>query len=269
MCGYSLATGTTVRFSWAHDGAMTTSYPSALGSLPPTGPEAAVYPHEEGDAPVASSSSTTTASPTIFLSTTTPNSAYLTPATYQAILTKTLALYANPSAILTYESRRQQACGLIAAVGARVGLPQRTISTAFVIWQKCGVNRGAPSGTSAQQVALAALFLACKLNDTPKKARDLIVASYAIRYPDLVKLGRDSPALATGAADRRGQLQQLALASVQESDVDVQMLESERNKVLNLERTLLEDFGYDFKIRHGVEIVSKGILKIGRAWGGE
>ncbi|PWN20024.1 hypothetical protein BCV69DRAFT_313227 [Microstroma glucosiphilum] len=251
---------------------MTTPYPSALGSIPPMGPEIVGYAHGPDDGPVASSSSATLGSgapPTVFLSTSTPNGAYLTPATYQAILNNTLALHTNPSAILTYESRRQQACGLIAAVGARVGLPQRTVSTAFVIWQKCGVNRGAPSGTSAQQVALAALFLACKLNDTPKKARDLIVASYAIRYPDLVKLGRDPSSSASGAANRREQLQQLALASVQESDVDAQMLDSERNKVLSLERTLLEEFGYDFKIRHGVESVSRGILKLGRAWGAD
>lgn len=63
-------------------------------------------------------------------------------------------------------------------------------------------------------------------------------------------------------------LYDISLASVSESDVDPQLLEAERGKVLNLERTMLESIGYDFKIRQNVEHVGKAVLKLGRAWGG-
>lgn len=86
----------------------------------------------------------------VYLTSTTPTSIYYTPATYNHLLAETLGLEANPSAILTYESRRAQACGLVAAVGARIGLPQRTIDSAFIVWNKCGAHQGAASGTAGQ-----------------------------------------------------------------------------------------------------------------------
>ena len=38
----------------------------------------------------------------------------------------------------------------------------------------------------ANEVALACLFTAAKLNDTLKRVTEFILASYALRYPDLV-----------------------------------------------------------------------------------
>lgn len=113
--------------------------------------------------------------------------------------------------------------------------------------------------SSSQQVAIAALFLACKLNDTPKKARELLIASYPLRFPELVR------AVPSSSANRDKQMEELAFTSIPESDVDAQMLESERNRVLSLERTLLEVVRYDFKIRQAVESVGRGIMKLGRA----
>lgn len=185
----------------------------------------------------------------VILTSTMPAAAYYTPATYEHLLSHTLSLDSNPSAILSFDSRRISACGLIAALGARVGLPQRTIDTAFVVWHKFGVQHGAASGNTGQQIALAALFLACKLNDTPKKTIDLIVASYPLRFPELVKPSSNP-----------------ALASIPESEIDAQVLEAERNKLLGLEKTMLDAIGYDFKIRQGVESVARGVIKLGRAW---
>lgn len=207
----------------------------------------------------------------VFLTTTMPSTSYLTPATYDDVVSQTLGLASNPSAIMTFESRRSQACGLIAAVGAKVGLPQRTVDTAFVLWHKFTIYHGASSGNAGQHVAQAALFLACKLNDTPKKSRELILASYPLRYPELVRTAAAAAATATSTAGSKGvapppQLQNPALANLQESDVDSQLIDSERNKVLHLERAMLDALGYDFKIRQGVESVSRSIVKLGRAW---
>lgn len=108
-------------------------------------------------------------------------------------------------------------------------------------------------------MALAAILVACKLCDTIKKAREVIVASFAIRYPDLVK-SVPSSSSTTSVHD-------LSLAAISESDVDPQVLEAERSKVLSLERTMLESVGYDFRIRRNVESVGRGVLKIGKSWG--
>lgn len=86
----------------------------------------------------------------VFLSTVVTEFAYLTPATYDCLLAETLNLQSNPGALVTFESRRAQACALISAVGARLGLPRRTVNTAFIVWQKCGVQLGASSSTTGQ-----------------------------------------------------------------------------------------------------------------------
>lgn len=100
--------------------------------------------------PAAATTTKTTNGQPVFLTTVTADSAYLTAATYERMLSEVLSLANNPSALTTFESRRSQACGLITAVGGRLGLPVRTIDTAFVVWQKCGVQLGASSGTTGQ-----------------------------------------------------------------------------------------------------------------------
>lgn len=39
-----------------------------------------------------------------------------------------------------------------------------------------------------QEVALSALLLSSKMNDTPKRTRDILLSSYALRFPELIKL---------------------------------------------------------------------------------
>ena len=99
--------------------------------------------------PSAGASATSSTEP-VFLTTVTPDSAYLTPATHDRVLSESLSLSTNPAALITFETRRSQACGLITAVSARMGLPIRTTDTAFVVWQKCAVQLGASSGTTGQ-----------------------------------------------------------------------------------------------------------------------
>ncbi|KAJ9096601.1 hypothetical protein QFC19_007134 [Naganishia cerealis] len=93
------------------------------------------------------------------------------------------------------EKIKQVACGFIDAVGLRIGFPRRVIATA-------------------------------KLHDTLKKPRDLILASYAIRHPELLK-GR------------------LTL-SVDPASIDPKQLESERKRILSIERLVLETLCFNF-----------------------
>lgn len=83
-----------------------------------------------------------------------------------------------------------------------------------------------PSYPPYQEVSLSTLYAAAKLHDTLKKPRDLILASYAIRHPELLK-GR------------------LTL-SVDPASIDPKQLESERKRILSIERLVLETLCFNF-----------------------
>lgn len=84
------------------------------------------------------------------------------------------------------------------------------------------------------------LYVSSKLHDTLKKPRDIILQSYPLRYPNLVKKGTIDP-----------------------SALDPRILEDERTKVLTIERLVLETICFKF----GVETGLGAVLKIGRALG--
>lgn len=88
---------------------------------------------------------------------------------------------------------------------------------------------------------MSVLYVASKLHDTLKKPRDIILASYAIRFPQLVKKGVVDP-----------------------TAVDPSMLESERKRVLGIERLVLETMCFKFGVDVGLDLV----VKIGRGLGG-
>lgn len=82
--------------------------------------------------------------------------------------------------------------------------------------------------TCVQEVSLSTLYVAAKLHDCLKKPRDLILASYAIRQPDMLK-GR------------------LAL-SVDPAMFDPKQLESERKRMLSVERLVLETLCFNLMV---------------------
>jgi CTD kinase subunit beta len=85
---------------------------------------------------------------------------------------------------------------------------------------------------------LTCLYVSSKLHDTLKKPRDIILASYPLRYPQLIKRGQ----------------------TIDLSSVDQRMVEEERNRVLNIERLVLEVMGFKF----GVEVGLSVVVKIGK-----
>ena len=88
---------------------------------------------------------------------------------------------------------------------------------------------------------MSTLYVSSKLHDTLKKPRDIILASYGVRYPQLVKKGVVDPAA-----------------------VDANMLEGERKRVLGIERLILETVCFKFSTNVGLDLVAK----LGRAVGG-
>ncbi|CCG83010.2 Cyclin Ctk2 [Taphrina deformans PYCC 5710] len=73
----------------------------------------------------------------------------------------------------------------------------------------------------AQDVCAACLFVAAKMEDTSKKAKDILLVSHALRNPQ-------SPDL----------------------DPESSLMEEQRRRVMGLERMILESCAFDFRHRH-------------------
>lgn len=128
-------------------------------------------------------------------------------------------------------------------------------------------------------MALACLFLSSKLNDTPKKARDILLASYALRFPELVK--GDSESSKTGevsSAETNGEGAGTKRkepssdsnpfppfrGSVTDSDIDASVLETDRKRLMALEKLLLESICFNFELR--AQTALRLVIKVGRMW---
>ncbi|GHJ87674.1 hypothetical protein NliqN6_4076 [Naganishia liquefaciens] len=125
------------------------------------------------------------------------------------------------------ERTKQLACGLIDAIGLRIGFPRRVIATGQALYHRFHLYFPM-SEFNHIEVSLSTLYVAAKLHDCLKKPRDLILASYAIRQPDMLK-GR------------------LAL-SVDPAMFDPKQLESERKRMLSVERLVLETLCFNLMV---------------------
>lgn len=76
--------------------------------------------------------------------------------------------------------------------------------------------------------SIAALFVACKIEDTLKKSREILAASYNLRHPNSEPINPDSP-----------------------------LLEEVSKRVIGMERTILETSSFDFRNRHAQPFLIK------------
>ncbi|KAK4687398.1 CTD kinase subunit beta, partial [Tremellales sp. Uapishka_1] len=137
------------------------------------------------------------------------------------------------------ERGRQQACGFIDAVGTRCGFPRRTMATAQSLYMRFHLFFPYKEFNHVE-VALSTLYVSSKLHDTLKKPRDIIAASYIVRFPNLVKKGTIAP-----------------------EAINPQMAEHDRSKVLMIERLVLETMCFNFKVEVGFPMVVKLAKKLG------
>jgi CTD kinase subunit beta len=80
-------------------------------------------------------------------------------------------------------SYRLQGVQLLDGVRAHLHLPVRTFDTACIYFHKFRLSfRDAEY--NYQDAALASLFVACKVEDTIKKSRDILAAAYNVKNPD-------------------------------------------------------------------------------------
>lgn len=148
------------------------------------------------------------------------------------------------------QQRNSHACGFIEALGARMGFPQRTICAAQTLFQRFHLFY---SGEHAapHEVSTAALSISAKMNDTYKRGRDILLASLALRFPDMVK----TKSTATSGA----------IGQVAEADVDPVVLESERKRLQAVEKMFLESLCFNFHTKPPCLLTL--VVKLGRQWG--
>lgn len=124
------------------------------------------------------------------------------------------------------DNYRLQGVQLIDNVREHLQLPVRTFDTACVYFHKFRLNfRDAEY--NYQDAALASLFVACKVEDTIKKSREILAAAYNIKNPD-------KPAAA-----------------------DDKVFEASSRIIIGLERLILETIGFDFRTRHPQKLLVK------------
>ncbi|KAK2465363.1 hypothetical protein APHAL10511_002717 [Amanita phalloides] len=125
---------------------------------------------------------------------------------------------------------RQNACGFLEAMGLRIGFPRRTISTAETLYHRFHLFFPRKDFHYAD-VALAALFVSTKMHDTLKKPRELLSVSYAIRFPELAAKSKHPG------------------GEVDLDAMDSQVVEHDRQRLLAIERLILETICFNFTSR--------------------
>ncbi|KAH9936171.1 cyclin-like protein, partial [Fomitopsis serialis] len=160
---------------------------------------------------------------------------YFTPAEVEKLSDK----QRGKLSITQEEKARQQACGFIEAVGAKIGL--KTIATAQNLYHRFHLFFPRKD-FSYYDVTLAALYVSSKMHDTLKKPREILMISYGVRYPELVAKSK---------------------SIVGEIDMDPQTVELDRQRLLAVERLMLETICFNFTSRMPFPYV----IKIGRSLG--
>jgi len=136
------------------------------------------------------------------------------------------------------EKARQQACGFIESVGAKIGFPRKTIATAQNLYHRFHLFFSRKD-FGYQDVTLAALYVSSKMHDTLKKPREILMASYTVRFPEQAAKSK---------------------SIVGEIDMDPAVLEQDRQRLLAVERLIVELICFNFTSCMPFQYV----IKIGR-----
>ncbi|KAJ7259530.1 cyclin-like protein [Mycena haematopus] len=138
---------------------------------------------------------------------------------------------------------RQNACAFLETLGARIGFPRRTIATAQNLYHRFHLFFPRKDFNYVD-VSLASMYVSTKMHDTLKKPRDLLAVSYAIRFPELVAKSKHPG------------------GEIDVDTMDQQVVERDRQRVLAIERLLLETICFNFTSRMPFPYV----IKLGKAF---
>ncbi|KAJ5693241.1 hypothetical protein N7462_002664 [Penicillium macrosclerotiorum] len=134
------------------------------------------------------------------------------------------AMGVNP---MREESLRLQGVSWIDNVRKVLHLPVRTFNTAVMYYHRFRLVHP-DNEYNFMDAAAAALFTACKIEDTLKKSREIVCAAYNLKLSPSEYLPPDDPLFETNA---RG--------------------------IIGLERLMLESSGFDFRTHHPQKILAK------------
>ncbi|KKK12442.1 hypothetical protein P175DRAFT_0437162 [Aspergillus ochraceoroseus IBT 24754] len=140
------------------------------------------------------------------------------------------AMGVNP---LREEAVRLQGVTWIDNVRRVLYLPIRTFNTAVVYYHKFRLIHP-DTDYNYMDAAAAALFTACKVEDTLKKSREIVCAAYNLKLPQSEHISPDN-----------------------------QVFDSPAKGIIGLERLMLESSGFDFRTRHP----QKTLVKLARKYG--
>ncbi|KAL8728208.1 MAG: hypothetical protein Q9166_005556 [cf. Caloplaca sp. 2 TL-2023] len=132
------------------------------------------------------------------------------------------------------EDIRLQAVAWIDNVRRAMHLPVRTYNTAAVYFHKYRLVH--PDNTGFIDAAAAALFTACKIEDTLKKSRDILCAAHNDKLTASEQVTPDDP-----------------------------MFENHAKTIIGVERLMLEASGFDFRNRYPQRL----LVKLARIYGVE
>ncbi|KAK9323365.1 cyclin-like protein [Lipomyces orientalis] len=121
-----------------------------------------------------------------------------------------------------------QAFSVILATGNYLRFPIRTMGTAMIIFQRFYLFNTMQDFPSTLDTAHACLFVASKTEDTLKKLKEILLASYHIKHPTGPDISMDSP-----------------------------VIEDQRRRLISLERHVLETMSFDFRVRHPQSYIMK------------
>ncbi|KAF4590728.1 hypothetical protein EYR40_009325 [Pleurotus pulmonarius] len=150
---------------------------------------------------------------------------------------------------VAHEDRtRQSACAFIEAISTRIGFPRRTTATAQNLYHRFHLFFPLKD-FNYHDVALAAIYVSSKMHDTLKKPRELLATSYALLHhvPKSKAPG--------GEVDIDSMDQQESLCHF--------MVENDRQRLLAVERLILETICFNFTSRMPFPYV----IKLGKALG--
>ncbi|KAF8895340.1 cyclin-like protein [Infundibulicybe gibba] len=143
---------------------------------------------------------------------------------------------------ITQEDKvRQSACGFLDALGTRIGFPRKTVATAQNLYHRFHLFFPRKDFNYVD-VALASLYVSTKMHDTLKKPRELLAVSYAVRFPELVAKSKNPG------------------GEIDIDTMDQQMVEHDRQRLLSVERLVLETICFNFTSRMPFPYV----IKMGR-----
>ncbi|KAI7864233.1 cyclin-like protein [Spinellus fusiger] len=121
---------------------------------------------------------------------------------------------------------RSASCKFIQDVGKKIGFPQTTISTAQALYHRFYVYYSIRD-FAPQDISVACIFVASKIEETIKKLKDVFVAVHSVKYPGSKELDPEN------------------------------VSEERRRKIIGYEKLLLETLCFDFQFRHPYEYVIK------------